>query len=199
MYLGTPRKEDDDPLDAYITKLERITNSRNKIRQKFLESDESILLMLDSDIEMAKGIWEVPEMGGWDILYNSYLVHNGNVCTSGLGCTLIKREVLEKIKFRCGISGEKKYAFIDECLYFELDAIKAGFRVKEGVFIETNHAGRILKPRERTRKEKISYAVRICMHPFVDCYPIMIMWGTLTNFVYTKVNKSVNQSVTMGD
>lgn len=190
IYTDTPSPENDSPEDSKLTKLERITKERNRIRDGFLRSPADWLFFLDSDITVnTKGILlnTLVKQYDADIIYNSYLVHNGNVCTSGLGCALIKREVLEKIKFRCGISGEKKYAFIDECLYFELDALKAGFKVKEGVFIETNHAGRILKPRERTRKEKISYAIRWCMHPFVDIYPVMLIWGTITNFLYVRL------------
>jgi hypothetical protein len=201
MMIGTPTKEMDSPDDIHLTKLERITNARNKVREQFLNSDENILLMLDSDIEMAKGIWKFPEWSTWDILYNSYIVHNGKVCTNGLGCTLIKRKVLEEIPFRCGISGEKRYNFIDECIYFELDALKKGFKTKHGVFIETNHTGRILKPRERTRKEKIMncYLYRRFLSLFVDCYPIMLFIGTMSNFLYTKVNKNVNYGVPIGD
>jgi hypothetical protein len=196
--VATPEQWMDRLEDSRLTKLERITKARNLLRKLYLFTDNEYLLFLDSDIIVGartkRILLNTLRTHNVDILYNSYLVHNGNVCTSGLGCTLIKREVLEKIKFRCGIDGEKKYAFVDECLYFQLDALKAGFRVKEGVFIETNHAGRILKPRERTRKEKISYAIRWCMHPFVDIYPIMLLWGTLTNFVYTHTPNQVHRN-----
>jgi hypothetical protein len=89
----------------------RITKARERIRQYFLSGNYSHLLFIDSDIDFPPETLEVLLSANADVVYHSYLAHAGypgigGIIRTGLGCTLIKRKVLEKCDFITGIEEE---------------------------------------------------------------------------------------------
>ena len=183
-------------------KLVNITRAREAIRQHTTLGKSDYLLFVDFDIILDPDVVNVllEEIRGYGAVYNSYLVHTGNVCTNGLGTCLIRREVLEQITFRCLIGSEnpiwlyKWNAFIDECLYFELDTLSKGYRLKQGTFVTSGHYSGVLKvrwllPAPRTRAEKVihSWPVRRCMALFVNVAPVMLLLSVVQFWLHIRL------------
>jgi GT2 family glycosyltransferase len=138
---------------------ERIVNSRNMIREKFLEGDYDFFLSLEQDVfppkdviekllsnnkEIASGVYcklmksiegaavKMPvlyikrkdnELGP---MYPHEIVNKGlvRIDACGLGCMLIKKEVLQKVKFRYK---EDKSSYDD--MWFCKDAKEKGYKI----------------------------------------------------------------------
>lgn len=112
----------------------RIAKARERIRQYFLSGDYSYLLFIDSDIDFPPETLEVLLNANADVVYHSYLAHKGypgigGIIRTGLGCTLIKRKVLEKCDFITGIEEEGNEANKGEDILFKEKAENASFSV----------------------------------------------------------------------
>ena len=137
---------------------ENIINSRNILRQRFLEGNYDYFLSLEQDIippkdiikklllhkkDIIAGHYIVPKViNGKQIAVSTVLIRNSNgklitlprelseqkelikIEACGLGCVLISRKVLEKIKFRY----EKEKPAYDD-MWFSKDAKEAGFEM----------------------------------------------------------------------
>jgi len=143
---------------------DRVINSRNKLRDYFLKNDYDYYLSLEQDVvppkdvieklmkhdkEICSGLYFKEKEG--ELIPIMYLPHKEGfakllkfeeipenelieVVTAGLGCVLIKRNVMEKIKFRY----EKNEKPWDDVWFCE-DARKKGFKVYVDTSIRCKH------------------------------------------------------------
>jgi hypothetical protein len=146
-------------------KLTNITRARERIREVFLNTNSDYLLFIDSDI-----LVNPSSLPNGDVVYNSYLVHSGHLCNNGLGICLISRKVLKQIKFRSYIYEPliEYDFFIDECLYFEMDALSKGFKIKHGCSTSTHYSNEMqYKELNQSTGIRISYKERLLLHHHV--------------------------------
>jgi hypothetical protein len=118
---------------------------------------------------------------GYDVVYNGYL-DRGNpngINLTGFGGTLIKRWVMEKVRFRCK---EKNGRVIDEGVFFEFDLVRIGAKIFRGFICYSEHHDpkrppSICYPRELTLTEKIrnNPYFRFVFHVFSIplCYDVL--------------------------
>jgi GT2 family glycosyltransferase len=91
--------------------------------------------------EFVPMVWDFPKTGDRSVgivqqsgIEESFPSRLREVSTCGLGCTLIKREVLEKVSFRY----EAEYFGCDD-QYFGTDARKAGFTIWADSYVWCRH------------------------------------------------------------
>ena len=143
---------------------ERIVSSRNKLKEYFLKNDYDYLLSLEQDVVSPKDVIERLMKHGKDICSGLYFKEKDNelipimyvpyknefakllkfeeipenelieVITSGLGCVLIKRKVLENVEFRY----EKNKEPWDDVWFCE-DARQKGFKVYVDTSVRCKH------------------------------------------------------------
>jgi hypothetical protein len=175
-------------------KLTNITLAREAIRQEFLKTDAQYFAFIDSDLLFNENLLNILQnkIKNFDVVYNSYLVHNNKVCNNGLGTCLIRRKVLENIKFRCLIF-EQDVSYIDEGLYFELDTLNSGYKILQGAFVTSCHYTNEkdfhrMEPRAKTRWEKTFHSrlIRRTLSFFVNITPIMAGITKISIRLYTK-------------
>lgn len=163
--------------------INNITLARESIREEFIKTDAKYLAFIDSDLIFNKNLLNflTSKINNYDVIYNSYILHNDKVCNNGLGTCVIKRKVLEKIKIRCTIF-LNPYSYIDEGYYFEMDTLHAGFKILQGAFVTSchhsdNNAVHRLDPREKTRWEKTVHSrlARYMLSLFINYRPIMAL------------------------
>jgi hypothetical protein len=132
--------ETENPDQRKNQRLCSITSGRNAIVDYLLNSDSPYLLFLDSDMTYDPRIIDIMkrEINGHDVLQSGYMVRSKTIEAVGFGgCSLIKREILSKIRFRF-------YEFengrvIDEFNIFEYDLVRKGARIRKGVFLSVDH------------------------------------------------------------
>jgi len=126
-----------------------MVDGRNVVRDYFLKSDAKYFLSVDADMVYDPNIISIlmNEIKNSDIVMSGYMKKNHRLGYS-LGCALIRREVLEKVRFNCLIfpSSPDMPNIIEDGWMFEYDAIQNGFKIKRGVFVEVEH---IISERER--------------------------------------------------
>jgi len=130
-------------------RIQDMVAGRNVVRNYFLKSDAEYFLSVDADMVYDPNIISIlmNEIKNSDIVMSGYMKKNHRLGYS-LGCALIRREVLEKVKFNCLIfpSSLDMPNIIEDGWMFEYDAIHNGFKIKRGVFVEVEH---IISERER--------------------------------------------------
>ncbi|MCX7998581.1 MAG: glycosyltransferase [Leptospiraceae bacterium] len=150
-----------------------IVSARNAIREYFLKTDADYLVFMDADMlfepEIINKLLKISKKG-YDVVYNGYL-DRGNpkgINLTGFGGTLIKRWVMEKVKFKCK---ERNGRVIDEGVYFEFELVKIRAKVYRGFIAYSEHHDAekppsICYPRELTVWEKIrnNPKFRFCFH-----------------------------------
>jgi hypothetical protein len=117
-----------------------IASARESIRQYFLSQPEAeALLFLDSDMTYDPLVARIlgKEMEGHDAVFSGYRYRNGRIGLAGTGCLLLRRNALEKIKFRC--YEFKNGQVINEDNVMEMDLFRAGCRIKKGFFLSIDH------------------------------------------------------------
>jgi len=158
----------EDPTPA-TTRIDKILNGRNYLRDHALKNDYDYLLFLDSDIMIPANGVEILLSPKIDVLSGAYLnafeidgekvvapvmfkdLGNGEcqlytynavappqvfeIGAAGLGCTLISKKVLEKIKFRTFSNS----ATGGEDMAFYVDARAKGFRTFGSSFVKCVH------------------------------------------------------------
>ncbi|MEM5831674.1 MAG: glycosyltransferase [Candidatus Aenigmatarchaeota archaeon] len=136
----------------------KIVGARNAIREYFLSKDFDYLVFLDSDMafepEIINKLVEKAKEG-YDVVYNIYRLKNGQVAYSGFGGTLIKRWVMEKVKFRCY---EDNKIVVDEINCFKKDLLRIKAKIWRGLVAKSIHYDKNKKwvmNRKLTTKEKI--------------------------------------------
>ena len=130
------------PMGAEDKRIWTMTKGRQILQDAFLKSNCDWFLSLDADMTYNNDI--IAKMsehkGTCKVIQNAYLLRHHldfHAVGFGLGCSLIHRSVLEKVKFRC-----KEYSVthvIEEGNMFEFDVTVAGYKVKKGNWININH------------------------------------------------------------
>ena len=126
--------------DYARSKLWNVACGRETIRQyTLLQTEASYLLFLDADMTFDPNVIEVMEreIEGYDALYSGYAQRDFGISLTGLGCTMITRDTLEKIRFRC--REFKNGEVIPEDELFAIDVMGLGSRIKRGFFLATSH------------------------------------------------------------
>ncbi len=118
-----------------------MTFGREAIRRYTLETDASHLLSLDADMTYDPQIINIliDEIDGYDVVQSGYMMRSKtlNALGFGLGCSLIKRDVLDKIEFRC--LEFKTGRIIEEGNAFEMDLVRRKLKIKKGIYLSINH------------------------------------------------------------
>lgn len=128
-----------------------MVDGRNVVRNYFLKSDAEYFLSVDADMVYDPNIVSIliNEIKNSDIVMTGYMKKNHRLGYS-LGCALIRREVLEKVKFNCLIfhSSPDMPNIIEDGWMFEHDAIQNRFKIKRGIFVGIEH---IISEKKRLR------------------------------------------------
>ncbi len=117
-----------------------IASGRESIRQYFLsQPGAERLLFLDSDMTFDPAIVEILEkaLGNGDVVFSGYKNRDNLLCLLAGGCFMLKREALEKIRFRC--YEFKNGQIICEDSLAEMDLFLKGCRIRKGIFLEIDH------------------------------------------------------------
>ena len=116
-----------------------ISAGREAIRQYALDNDFDYLLSVDADMIYETSIVQtlLKELGSFDVIQSGYKNRLINNIGFGLSCTLINREILEKIQFRC--MEFKNGHVLEDGNMFEYDAFRVGAKIKKGIFVEIRH------------------------------------------------------------
>jgi len=118
-----------------------MTFGREAIRRYTLGTDASYLLSLDADMTYDPKTIEIllDKISGYDVVQSGYMMRSKsiNALGFGLGCSLIKKDVLDKIEFRC-LEFETGQ-LIEEGNMFELDLVRLRMRIKKGIFLAIDH------------------------------------------------------------
>jgi len=157
-----PPTTDKDFLPSKI-RIWDMVKGRNAARDYFLKTNAGYFLSVDAD--MVYDPYLIPvlmnEIKNYDVVMSAYMNRNHRPGYS-LGCALIKRRVLEKVRFNCLIfhSSPDMPNIIEDGWMFEHDAIQWGFKINRGIFIKINHLindkeGILITPRKTTAWEKI--------------------------------------------
>ncbi|AIG97475.1 Glycosyl transferase family 2 [Archaeoglobus fulgidus DSM 8774] len=163
-----------------------IVLARNAIRDYFLKSKAEYLIFMDADMifepEIVNKLIKIAEKG-YDVVYNGYL-DRGNpngINLTGFGGTLIKRWVMEKVRFRCK---EKNGRVVDEGVFFEFDLVKIGAKVYRGFIAYSEHHDpkrppSICHPRELKLSERIRNDIRFRFISHAISIPLCydILWN----------------------
>lgn len=171
-FLTYPRKH---KLMLFFTDATYITHARNKLVELFLQSDCEYMLFLDSDILVPKNIAEALLSFNKEVVSAMYytrddgkpmfrVYRDGNyyepgefpkndifeVGGVGLGCCLLKREVVEKVAKSVGdqtmfdvVYKNRNYAVGEDIFFSELIR-KAGYKVWVATAVTVGHFGGII-------------------------------------------------------
>ena len=119
-----------------------MVEGRNVARSYFLRSDADYFLSVDADMVYDVNLISIlmDEIKNYDIVMSGYMKKNHRLGYS-LGCALIRRKVLEKVKFNCLIfpSSPNMPNIIEDGWMFEYGAIQRGFKIKRGIFVRIDH------------------------------------------------------------
>jgi hypothetical protein len=117
-----------------------ITCGREAIRQYFLrQTNASLLLFLDADIICDPLIISTlnKETERFDLVFSGCPLKDGRVGLAGAGCMTLKRDILERVPFRC--LEFKNGQVITEDNLIEMDVFEKGGRIKKGIFVFLEH------------------------------------------------------------
>jgi hypothetical protein len=117
-----------------------ITSGREAIRQYMLfRPNADALLFLDADMTYDPQTINIMtrELEGYQVIFCGTPMKDYGTGMAGAGCVLLKREILEKISFRC--YEFKNGEVINEDNVLEADLFKLRSKVKKGYFISMDH------------------------------------------------------------
>lgn len=116
-----------------------ITCGREAIRQYVLAQGVEYLLFVDGDIVFEASVVNImkDKSRGFDIVWSGYRFPPKCDLRFGAGCVMIRREILNKIPFRCYEFSNGELIFEDEL--FDLDSFKRRARVDKGIFVPMKH------------------------------------------------------------
>jgi hypothetical protein len=117
-----------------------IACGREAIRQRFLSSfDAEFLLLLDSDMLFERETISMllNEINNCDLVFSGYPLKKYGTGLAGCGCVMIRKRLLQEIKFRCYEFPNGQVIFEDNLL--EMDSFLAGARIKKGFFVAIEH------------------------------------------------------------
>ena len=77
------------------------------------------------------------EIQGYDVVFSGCPLRSNGTGLAGVGCMMLTKSILEKVKFRCHEFENGEVMFEDNLL--EMDLFRLGSRVKKGFFLYVNH------------------------------------------------------------
>lgn len=116
------------------------TCGRESVRQYMVsQTDAKFLLCLDGDMIYDSNLISImlKEIQGFDVVYSGYRLGYHAAYEMGTGCSLYKREIIQKVKFSC-LEFTNHEVIAEGCM-LELDLIRSGGRIKKGVFLPIRH------------------------------------------------------------
>jgi len=143
-----------------------IAQGREAVRQYAVKNNFDYLLSVDADMIYSNSLIQIL-LG----LYNPHNVvqsgYKGRLTDNigfGLSCTLLKREIFEKMVFRC--LEYKNGHVIEDGNMFDYDLMRVGAKVKKGVFLSINH---YLNTNEKKSiyPQKLNMGKRFMIHPVI--------------------------------
>ncbi|MFC1958878.1 hypothetical protein ACFLV6_03085 [Chloroflexota bacterium] len=117
-----------------------IACGREAIREYILSKTEArYVLFLDADMTFEPSVIKImgKEINGYDVVFSGYPIQHYGIGLAGLGCAMLTKSTLEKVKFRCCEFKNGEVIFEDNLL--EMDLFRLGRRVKKGFFLSINH------------------------------------------------------------
>ncbi|MCX8190934.1 MAG: hypothetical protein N3D78_01985 [Candidatus Aenigmarchaeota archaeon] len=158
-------------------RLINISLARELIRNYYLSRNFELFMFLDSDIVIERKVLErmVELSKKFHIVINAYPDRNRDIKTlvvSGLGCTLMIREVLEKTNF-------EKSHHPEDILFFQ-KIVRKRFRFINGIFGRTIHNNIEVSRRKLNFIEKLKFRLLI-----IVCF---LNIAKLYNFIISKTN-----------
>jgi hypothetical protein len=117
-----------------------IACGREAIRRYVLQSTQaSHLLFLDADMVFDPLVVSKVEaaLEGYDAVFSGYPLRNYGEGLVGAGCLMLKRNILEKICFRCYEFRNRQVIFEDNLV--EMDVFQAGGKIRKGYFVSIDH------------------------------------------------------------
>lgn len=115
---------------------------REALRHYVLETNANYLLSVDADMTFDPSVIEIlqREIEGHDIVLSGYKLRSKDsvAIVFALGCCLIRRELLDKIHFRCYELKNHRILF-DDAVTLEMDLVKARAEIKKGLFLAISH------------------------------------------------------------
>lgn len=115
-------------------------SGRNALRRYMLSQTQArFMLCLDADMTYDPEIIGIMlrEIPGCDLVHSGYALRNFGIGLSGTGCTMLTRELLEKLEFRC--FEFKNGHVIPEDLMLEVDMFRLRRRARRGFFLSSCH------------------------------------------------------------
>ncbi len=128
-----------------------IACGREAIRGYILsQTDARYVLFLDADMTFEPSVIRIMEneIQGYDVVFSGYPLKDHGIGLAGVGCAMLTRSILEKIKFRCYEFKNGEVIFEDNVL--EMDLFRLGSRVKKGFFLSINHYTSAIEARHTT-------------------------------------------------
>lgn len=140
---------------------------REAIRRHVLENtDADWLFSVDADMTFEPNAINIlkENVNGRAAIQSGYYMRNVNTIGFSLGCALLRRDVLEQLKFRC--CEFKNGQVIEEGNMFEYDMVKKGIKMVKGLFLEIRHY-RDNTDFVSTIPNKLPLSKRITTHPLL--------------------------------
>ena len=116
-----------------------ITCGREAIRQFAIKNKPDYLLSVDADMIFDNSLIQIflGISNGFDVVQSGYKGRATDNIGFGLSCTLISKDIFEKLVFRC--KEFKNGQLICDGDMFEYDAFRKGAKIKKGIFVEIEH------------------------------------------------------------
>lgn len=122
------------------SRLWNITCGREAIRNYVLsQTDARYLLFLDADMTVDPSVITIMEreIQNRDAVFSGYSLRHYGIGLAGCGCVMLRRSVLERLRFRCYEFKNGQVIFEDNVL--EMDLCRLGCKVKKGFFVSITH------------------------------------------------------------
>jgi len=113
---------------------------RNALRQYMLsQTGAGYMLCLDADMTYDPNIIEIMlrEMRGGDFVHSGCALRNFGIGLSGTACTMLTRDLLKRLEFRC--FEFKNGHVIPEDLMLEVDMFRLRCKTRRGFFLSSCH------------------------------------------------------------
>ncbi|MFC1904403.1 hypothetical protein ACFLXT_01355 [Chloroflexota bacterium] len=117
-----------------------MVSGREAIRQHVLsQTTAEYFLSVDADMTFNPHVIQImeTEIKGYDVAHSAYPLRRFGINAAGLGCSMITRDTLEIIEFRC--LEFKNGQLIPEGNLLDIDLFNLGKRIKRGFFLHISH------------------------------------------------------------
>jgi len=121
-------------------KVWNVARGREALRRYMLSyTNASYMLCLDADMTYDPNVINilVKEIPGYSLVHSGAALREFGIALSGSSCTMLTRNVLERIEFRC--CEFKNGSVIPEDLMIEMDMFRLRCNTKRGFFVSSCH------------------------------------------------------------